>query len=103
MKEAIDSSYATATDLDYWLVKDLNYPFRQAYQITGKIVAYADKKNVKLSGLNLTELQQIDKKITEDVFLVLSSINSMESKKSFGGTAPQNVKNSIRYAIKKYL
>jgi argininosuccinate lyase len=103
MKEAIESSHATATDLADWLVKNLNYPFRQAYQITGKIVAYADKKNIRLESLSLKELRQIDKKITEDVFLVLSSVSSMKSKKSFGGTAPQNVKNSIQYAIKKYL
>ena len=103
MKEAIDSSYSTATDLADWLVKNLNYPFREAYQITGKIVAYADKKNVKLGSLTLKELQRIDKKIKQDVFLVLSSENSMESKKSFGGTAPQNVKNAIQYAIKEYL
>jgi len=103
MKNAIENSYATATDLADWLVKNLDYTFREAYQITGKIVRYAYNKGVKLSELNVKELKKFDKKITQEVFFVLSSANSMESKISFGGTAPQNVKKSIEYAIKKYL
>jgi argininosuccinate lyase len=103
MKQAIESSNATATDLADWLVKNLKYTFRQAYQITGKIVAFANKKKVTLGALTLKELQQFDKKIGKNIFLVLSSLNSIKSKKSYGGTAPQNVKKSIQYAIKKYL
>ena len=103
MKDAIESSHATATDLADWLVQNLQYPFRKAYQITGKIVGYAFKKNVTLAHLSLHELQKFDKKITQDVFLVLSPIHSMKSKTSFGGTSPQGVKKSIQYAIKKYL
>ena len=103
MKKAIDSSHATATDLADWLVKELSYTFRSAYQLTGKIVKYADDNNIKLGELALPELQKFDKKITKDILLVLSSINSMNSKKSFGGTSSQNVKKSIQYAIKKYL
>jgi len=103
MKKAIESSHATATDLADWLVKNRSYTFREAYQITGKIVSYADDKKLKLSELALPELQKFDKKITKEILLVLSPINSMNSKKSFGGTASPNVKKSIQYAIKKYL
>jgi len=103
MKDAIESSHATATDLADWLVQNLQYPFRQAYQITGKIVDYAVKKNVTLAKLSIHELQKFDKKITQDVFSVLSPIQSMKSKTSYGGTSPQGVKKSIQYAIKKYL
>ena len=103
MKKAIESSHATATDLADWLVKNCSYSFREAYQITGKIVTYADKNQLRLEELPLSELQKFDKKITKEILLILSPINSMKSKKSFGGTAPQNVKKSIEYAIKKYL
>ena len=103
MKKAIDSSHATATDLADWLVKNISYTFREAYQLTGKIVSYADDNKLKLSELTLPELQKFDKKITNDILLVLSSVNSMNSKKSFGGTSSHNVKKSIQYAIKKYL
>ena len=103
MKNAIDSSYSTATDLADWLVKNLGYTFREAYFLTGKIVNFSIKKNLLLHDISLNELQKFDKKITNDIFTVLSSVNSMKSKKSIGGTAPQNVKKSIDYAIKKYL
>ena len=53
--------------------------------------------------MSLKELQKFDNNITNDIFRVLSPLNSMESKSSFGGTASEAVKKSIQYAIKKYL
>ena len=103
MKIAIDKSHATATDLADWLVKNCSYTFRDAYKLTGKIVSFADDKKLKLSELTLPELKKFDKKITKEILLILSSVNSMNSKKSFGGTASNNVKLSIKHAIKKYL
>ena len=103
MFKTVDQSFATATDLADWLVKKLNYPFRQAYQITTKIVNYAGSKQITLSEITLKELQKFDNKISSDIFQVLSSINSMHSKSSLGGTSPQIVKKSIQNAIKKYL
>ena len=103
MSYAIESSHATATDLADWLVKNLEYSFRQAYQLTGKIVAFSDKKKIKLSKLTLSDLKKFDKNINKNILLVLSSTNSMKSKKSFGGTSPEIVKKAIQYAIKKYL
>jgi len=103
MLQAVDGSYATATDLADWLVKKLHYPFRQAYQITGKIVGYANSKNKFLSNMSLKELQKFDNNITGDIFRVLSPLNSMKSKNSLGGSAPETVKKSIQYVIKKYL
>ena len=101
MLQAVDESYATSTDLADWLVKKLHYPFRQAYQITGKIVDYANSKNKSLSNMSLKELQKFDNNITSDIFRVLSPLNSMKSKNSLGGTAPETVKKSIQYADKK--
>ena len=103
MLQAVDESYATSTDLADWLVKKLDYPFREAYQITGKIVSYACLKKKSLLNMSLKELQKFDNKITNDIFLVLSPLNSMKNKSSLGGTAPETVKKSIQYAIKRYL
>ena len=64
MLQAVDGSYATSTDLADWLVKKLHYPFRQAYQITGKIVVYASSKKKSLSNMSLKELQKFDNNIT---------------------------------------
>ena len=103
MLKAVEQSYAMATDLADWLVKKLNYPFRQAYQTTSKIVSYASSRQIFLSGITLKEFHKFDKKITNDIFHVLSSMNSMQSKSSLGGTSSQTVKKAIQHAIKKYL
>ena len=103
MKKAVDDSNSTATDLANWFVINLNYTFREAYKLTGKIVAFCNKKNINLDQLSLKELKKFDKNISKSAINVLSSINSIKNKKSFGGTSPQSVNKSIQYVIKKYL
>ena len=103
MKKAVDDSNSTATDLANWFVINLNYTFREAYKLTGKIVAFCNKKNINLDQLTLKELKKFEKNISNSAINVLSSINSIKNKKSFGGTSPQSVNKSIQYVIKKYL
>ena len=103
MFEAINNSYATATDFSDLLVKEYNYSFREAYNLTGKIVKYVDNKNKLLSNLSLKELKKFDNRLTKKVFNVLLPIQSIKSKKSIGGTSPESVKKAIVEAEKKYL
>ena len=103
MKELIDNSNATATDLANWLVQNLRYSFRDAYVVTGKIVSYCSKQDRNIDSLSLGELKKFDKNITADSKKVLSAINSVKSKSSFGGTAPEITKKMIKLVIKKYL
>ena len=103
MKKAVDDSNSTATDLANWLVINLNYTFREAYKLTGKIVVFCNKKNRNLDQLTLKELKKFDKNINNSAINILSSINSVKNKKSFGGTSPQSVNKSIQYVVKKYL
>ena len=94
MLKACKKGHLSATDLaDYLVNKDI--PFREAHHITGRAVALAESKNVDLSELSLDELQSIDKRIGEDVDLTLE--NSMNSRKSYGATAPERVKEQIEY------
>ena len=103
MKELIDNSNATATDLANWLVQNLRYSFRDAYVVTGKIVSYCSKQDRNIDSLSLGELKKFDKNITADAKKVLSTTNSVKSKSSFGGTAPEITKKMIKLIIKKYL
>ena len=103
MKELIDNSNATATDLANWLVQNLRYSFRDAYVVTGKIVSYCSKQDRNIDSLSLGELKKFDKNITADAKKVLSATNSVKSKLSFGGTAPEITKKMIKLVIKKYL
>ena len=103
MKELIDNSNATATDLANWLVQNLRYSFRDAYVVTGKIVSYCSKLDRNIDSLSIGELKKFDKNITADAKKVLSTTNSVKSKSSFGGTAPEITKKMIKLVIKKYL
>jgi argininosuccinate lyase len=97
-----NTDYACATDLADWLVKNLKIPFRDSHHITGKIVKIAEEKNLELSQLKLADLQKIEKKITKDIFNYLDVKSSVESRNSYGGTSPTQVKKQIDLA-KKYL
>ncbi len=92
MRKSADTGYSTATDIADFLVRVLNIPFRKAHHITGSIVKIAEEKGSHLSDLTLEEMQKIEPKITADIFNVLSVESSVNSRKSYGGTATQNVK-----------
>jgi len=95
MIELSNYGYITATDLADHIVQELNFPFRKAYEITSKVVNYAEKKNKKLSDLKIDELKKIEPKLKEDVLKVFDIKNSVNSKKSFGGTSFGNIKKMI--------
>ena len=99
MYTACKKGHLTATDLADYLVKK-GIPFREAHHITGRAVALAEEKGVDLSDLSLEELRSIDERIGEDVDLSLE--NSMNSRKSYGATAPERVKEQIEY-FEKFL
>jgi argininosuccinate lyase len=91
MLAAAGSGYSTATDLADWLVRVLKMPFRDAHHVTGRIVAAAEAEKLPLDKLSLAAMQAVEPRITADVFSVLSPENSVASRVSHGGTAPQNV------------
>jgi argininosuccinate lyase len=99
MKKAAGEGYATATDLADWLVRTLNIPFREAHELTGKIVAKAAESETPLHRLPLETVRAVEPRIGDDVFKVLSASNSVKSRVSYGGTAPKNV----RAQAKKWL
>ncbi|RFB79178.1 argininosuccinate lyase [Methylovirgula sp. 4M-Z18] len=91
LKKAAGAGYATATDLADWLVRSLKMPFREAHHVTGAIVKLASTKNVGLEELGLAEMQGVEPRITQEVFGVLGVDKSVQSRVSYGGTAPRNV------------
>lgn len=101
MKKAAGTGYSTATDLADWLVRELGLPFREAHHITGQVVALAENKKCGIGRLSLAELQAIHKGFTQDVFDYLSVDKSVKSRKSYGGTAPQEVRRQIRFWKKR--
>jgi argininosuccinate lyase len=92
MKAAAGSGFATATDLADWLVRTHGMPFRQAHHVTGRIVALAAEKGVELEQLTLDQMRAVEPAINAAVYEVLGVENSVRSRLSYGGTAPDNVR-----------
>ena len=101
MYELANKGFITATDLADYFVKELNYPFRKAYNITAKIVNYCEKKNKTFTKLTIVELRKIEPKLSKDVTKIFDLKNSINSKKSFGGTSFDNIKKMIKYYKKE--
>lgn len=102
MQAMAAAGYSTATDLADWLVQQLGMPFRQAHHVTGSIVKYAEDEGIKLMDVPLKQMQKIEKRITKEVYSVLSVEASVASRKSYGGTSAANVKKAIKEARKRY-
>jgi argininosuccinate lyase len=98
MRAAAGQGFSTATDLADWLVREAGVPFREAHHITGAAVKAAEDRGCGLDQLPLDVLKQIDQRIDERVFDVLSIDASVRSRTSYGGTAPERVKEQIAKA-----
>ena len=101
MIELANTGYLTATDLADYLVKNHSMPFRKAYKVTANIVNFAEKKKKNLDQLTLAELKKIEPKLSNDVLKVFDLKNSVNSKKSYGGTSFDNIKKMILKYKKK--
>ncbi|MBI3438500.1 MAG: argininosuccinate lyase [Proteobacteria bacterium] len=96
MREAATRGYSTATDLADWLVRELKTPFREAHDITGRIVRRAEDSGVtELAHLPLGEFQAVEPRITDAARASLTVEKSVESRDSYGGTAPERVREQI--------
>jgi argininosuccinate lyase len=97
MRRAAEAGYPTATDLADWVVRTLGKPFRDAHHIAGAIVKEAEARGVALDKLPLADMQKAEPGITKDVYAVLSLEASVHSRLSFGGTAPERVREQIGF------
>jgi argininosuccinate lyase len=101
MRTAAGAGYATATDLADWLVRALGLPFREAHHVTGRIVALAAERGAALEELRLEEMRAVEPRITAEVFGVLGVDKSVESRTSYGGAAPANVRAQAEAWLKR--
>ncbi len=101
MKSAAGQGYSTATDLADWLVRAAGMPFREAHHVTGRIVALASDRGIGLHRLSLEDMRSVDERITQDVFSVLSVTRSVQSRVSYGGTAPSRVRAQAKRWLKR--
>ena len=98
MRAAAESGFSTATDLADWLVRVADVPFREAHHITGRVVKLAEERRAALAELPLDALQAIDPRIDARIYDALSIEASVASRRSHGGTAPDQVRARIAEA-----
>lgn len=103
MRAAADDGFACATDLADWLVRVKGLPFRRAHHVAGTLVRAAEARGCALQALPLAAMQDVEPAITADVYAVLSIERAIESRASFGGTAPARVREAITAARARYL
>jgi argininosuccinate lyase len=101
MREAAGEGFATATDLADWLTRTLQLPFREAHHVTGRIVAKAAEAGLPLEQMPLAAMQAIEPRITKAVFDILSVEASVKSRRTHGGTAPENVRREANRWLKR--
>lgn len=103
MRADAGKGFSTATDLADWLVRALAMPFRDAHHVTGALVKMAEDKGCGLEELSLEDMQRVESGISAAVFDVLGVDNSVASRTSYGGTAPDNVREQIAAAKARWL
>jgi len=97
-----NEGYTTATDFADYLVQNNNLSFRAAYNISAKLVSYAEKNKKKLNQLKFNEVSKIRKDINKNVMKIFDVRNSVNLKTSYGGTATKNVKKMISKLKKEF-
>lgn len=95
MKDTADAAFSTATDIAEYLVKK-GIPFRTAHVITGKIVRYCIEKSKGLSDISLSEYRSFSKEIDSDIYIYITTDESIKKKDSYGGTSYEKVKEQIK-------
>ena len=100
MKRALNEGFITATDVaDYLSRKGM--PFRESHEVAGKIVGYAEEKGRELLNLHISEFQMFSNLLEEDLYDFITLDGSIESRKSYGGTARKNVVKMIKLSRKE--
>ncbi|NQS92082.1 MAG: argininosuccinate lyase [Chloroflexi bacterium] len=89
-----------ATDMaDYLVIHGV--PFREAHQVIGEVVRYAEENNMPLSKIPLEVLKNISPRFEEDIQNIFDFRHSINKKDGLGGTATKAVKQQIELAKEK--
>lgn len=97
MRLAVNQDFSNATDIaDYLVTKGV--AFRDAHEIIGKIVLYAINKKKFLLDLSMEEYKQFSNHFEDEIFKVLAPEHVVGARKSFGGTAPDQVRKQVELA-----
>ena len=100
MRAAVARGFINATDCADYLVAEKGLPFRDAYKITGELVALCIQKGLTLETLPLEEYKNICDSFDEGVYQAISLEKCVGGRKVLGGPAPENVKAQAKRVLK---
>ncbi|BCB95491.1 argininosuccinate lyase [Dissulfurispira thermophila] len=95
MHDTAGEAFSTATDIAEYLVKK-GIPFRTAHEITGRIVRYCIDNSKRLSDLSISEYKSFSNSIGSEIYKFIGTSESVNAKKSYGGTSPEMVREQIK-------
>jgi argininosuccinate lyase len=97
MRAAAGGGFSTATDVADYLVRR-GVPFREAHEIVGIVVNYCETNSKELMDLSLQEWQTLGEHFDDEVLSVVTVDSSVAARKSYGGTAPGQVREQLKRA-----
>jgi len=95
MKKSILNSFVSATDIADFLVNK-GLAFRDAYQVTGKLIKYCLENKKVLSDFNLGQWKSFHQKFDEKIFEIIKPEFGLNSRASLGGTSPDQIIDILR-------
>lgn len=95
MSDTASEAFSTATDIAEYLVRK-GLPFREAHEVTGRIVRHCIDSNKGLIDLQIMDLKGFSQVIQKDIYKYLTAEGSVMAKKSGGGTSRSEVEKQIR-------
>ena len=99
MRKAAAGGFINATDCADWLVAAKGLPFRNAYKITGELVALCIERGETLESLSLEEYKRVHPAFDEGVYEAISLDKCVCDRKVFGGPAPENVRAQAAHVL----
>ena len=94
MRAAAAGGFINATDCADYLVKK-GMPFRDAYKISGRLVAECIDKGLTLETLPLESYRELSGLFSEDIYDAISLETCVKERSSFGGPSPESVIRQI--------
>ena len=96
MKKAAAGGFINATDVADYLVHEKGLPFRDAYRMTGDLVARCEELGETLESLPLDEYQKVCDLFDEKVYEAISLSACVNGRTVYGGPAPDNVRAMVQ-------
>ena len=99
MRSAAAGGFINATDCADYLVSHKNIPFRDAYKITGELVALCIERGLTLETLPIEEYKNICPEFDGEIFTAINLEKCVNDRTVLGGPAPENVRKQAQRVL----